>query len=52
MPATGRRRGTPASISDSEVPQTVAMEEEPFEFGDLRDDADGVGEALLSRQHG
>ncbi|GJE02466.1 hypothetical protein GMJLKIPL_4415 [Methylobacterium isbiliense] len=31
MPATGRRRGTPASISDSEAPQTEAIEEEPFD---------------------
>ena len=31
MPATGRDSGTPASISDSELPQTVAMEEEPFD---------------------
>ena len=31
MPATGRRRGTPASISDSEPPQTEAIEEEPFD---------------------
>ena len=31
MPATGRFSGTPASISASDVPQTVAMEEEPFD---------------------
>ena len=31
MPATGRRSGTPASISASEAPQTVAMEEEPLD---------------------
>jgi hypothetical protein len=31
MPATGRRSGTPASISDSEAPQTEAIEEEPFD---------------------
>jgi hypothetical protein len=31
MPATGRRNGTPPSISASDVPQTVAMEEEPFD---------------------
>ena len=52
MPATGRRSGMPASIIASEVPQTVAIEDEPFELGDLRDDADGVGEALAIREHG
>ncbi len=31
MPAVGRLSGTPASISASDVPQTVAMEEEPFD---------------------
>ena len=31
MPATGAFSGTPASISASEVPQTVAIEEEPFD---------------------
>ena len=31
MPAIGRAIGTPASMSASEVPQTVAMEEEPFD---------------------
>ena len=31
MPAVGRFRGTPASISASEAPQTVAMEEEPLD---------------------
>jgi hypothetical protein len=31
MPATGRLRGTPASISASEVPQTVAIEDDPFD---------------------
>ena len=31
MPATGRGRGAPASISASEVPQTVAMEDEPLD---------------------
>ena len=30
-PATGRLIGTPASISESEEPQTEAMEEEPFD---------------------
>ncbi len=31
MPATGRVIGTPASINASVPPQTVAMEEEPFD---------------------
>ena len=30
MPATGERSGTPASMSASDEPQTVAMEEEPL----------------------
>ena len=51
MPAVGRLSGTPASMSASEVPHTVAIEEEPFELGDLRDDADRVGELVVRRQH-
>ncbi|OPZ23954.1 MAG: hypothetical protein BWZ01_03015 [Deltaproteobacteria bacterium ADurb.BinA179] len=31
MPATGFFKGTPASISDREPPQTVAMDEDPFD---------------------
>jgi len=31
MPATGALRGTPASISDREAPQTVAIDDEPFD---------------------
>ncbi len=31
MPETGRFSGTPASISDSEPPQTVAIDDEPFD---------------------
>src|ERR671914_2668192 len=31
MPATGRLIGTPASISDSEEPQTEAIDEEPLD---------------------
>ena len=50
-PATGAFRGTPPSIIDSDEPQTVAIDEEPFELGDLRDDADGVGEVGRRRQH-
>ncbi len=51
MPAVGRFSGTPASISDSDAPHTDAIDDEPFELGDLRDDADGVGELFLRRQH-
>ena len=51
MPAVGARSGTPASMSASEVPHTVAIDDEPFEFGDLRDDADGVGKLVVERQH-
>ena len=51
MPAVGRLSGTPASISASEAPQTDAIDDEPFELGDLRDHADGVGELVLRRQH-
>ena len=31
MPAVGRFSGTPASISASEEPHTVAIEDEPFD---------------------
>ena len=31
MPATGALIGTPASMSDSEPPQTVAIDDEPFD---------------------
>ena len=51
MPAVGRFSGTPASISASDEPQTVAIEDEPFELGDLRHDADRVGELRRGRQH-
>ena len=51
MPAVGRFSGTPASMSASDEPQTVAIEDEPFELGDLRHDPDRVGEFRRSRQH-
>ena len=51
MPAVGARRGTPASISASEEPHTVAIDDEPFELGDLRDHADRVRELVMQRQH-
>ena len=51
MPAVGRFSGTPASIKASDEPQTVAMEDEPFDFGDLRDDPDRVGKFRRRRQH-
>ncbi len=50
MPAAGRLIGTPASISASEEPHTVAIEDEPFELGDLGDQTDGVGKFLRLRQ--
>ncbi len=31
MPATGRFSGTPASISDSDEPHTLAIEDEPLD---------------------
>ena len=31
MPATGASIGTPASISESVAPQTVAIDDEPFD---------------------
>ena len=31
MPAVGRFRGTPASISASEAPQTDAIDDDPFD---------------------
>ncbi len=52
MPATARVSGTPASIRASEEPHTVAIDDEPFDSGDLGDDADGVGEGFLGGQHG
>ena len=51
MPAVGRLSGTPASISASDDPHTVAIDDEPFELGDLRDDANGVGKLRRGRQH-
>ena len=51
MPATGDLMGTPASISDSVPPQTVAIDELPFDSSISRHDADRVGEAFLVRDH-
>ena len=31
MPATGRFSGTPASMSDSDEPQTEAIDDEPLD---------------------
>ena len=45
MPATGRVIGTPASISDSELPQTDAMELEPSRL----DGRLNLGAALLQK---
>ncbi len=51
MPAVGRFMGTPASIKASDEPQTVAIEEEPFELGDLRHDPDRIGKFRRRGQH-
>ena len=51
MPAVGRFSGTPASISASEVPHTRRHRGRAVRLGDLRDDADRVGELVLVRQH-
>ncbi len=51
MPETGRSIGTPASIIDRQPPQTVAIELEPFELGNVRQDADRIGKVFLARQH-
>ena len=52
MPAVGRFKGTPASISASEEPHTVAIDDDPFELGDLRNHPHGVGEFVVRRQNG
>ena len=51
MPAVGRFRGTPASIRASDEPHTVAMEDEPFELGDLGDDPHRIGKFRRGWQH-
>ncbi len=51
MPETGRLIGTPASMSESEPPQTDAIDDEPFELGDVAGQADRVGEFFLGGQH-
>ena len=51
MPAVGRFMGTPASIKASDEPQTVAIEDEPFELGDLGDDPDRIGKLRRRGQH-
>ena len=50
MPATGRFSGTPASISASEVPQTVAIEEEPLDSVISETTRSVYGKAFLGRQ--
>ena len=52
MPAVGRLSGTPASISASEVPHTVAIEEEPFDSVISDTTRKRVGELVVRRQHG
>ncbi len=51
MPAVGRFMGTPASIKASDEPQTVAIEDEPFELGDLGHDPDRIGKFRRRGQH-
>ena len=51
MPAVGAFSGTPASIKASDEPQTVAIDEEPFELGDLGDHPYRVGKFGGRRQH-
>ncbi len=51
MPAVGRFNGTPASISASEAPQTEAIDDDPFELGDLGNHPHRVGEFVVRRQH-
>ena len=50
IPATGRGSGTPASIRASDALHTEAIDDDPFELGDLGDDPDRIGEAVLGRQ--
>ena len=51
MPATGRFSGTPASISASEAAADRGHRGRAVRLGDLRDEADRVGELVLRRQH-
>ncbi len=51
MPAVGRFMGTPASIRASDEPQTVAIDDEPFELGDLGHDPDRIGKFRRRGQH-
>jgi hypothetical protein len=50
-PATGAFSGTPASIIDSDPPQTEAIEDEPFDSVISETSADRVGEVRRRRQH-
>ena len=50
MPAQAERSGTPASISASEPPQTVAIEEEPFDSRMSGHEPHGVGEIGFRRK--
>ncbi len=51
MPAVGRLMGTPASIKASDEPHTVAIEDEPFELGDLGHDPDRIGKFRRRGKH-
>ena len=50
IPAQGDLSGTPASIRASEPPQTVAIEEEPFDSRMSETHAHGVGEFRFRRK--
>ena len=50
-PATGALIGTPASMSDSEAPQTEAIDDRAVRLENFRDDADDVRELLHVRHH-
>jgi hypothetical protein len=52
MPATCVLSGTPASISASEAPHTVAIDEEPFDSRMSETTRIVYGKSLLRRQHG
>ena len=51
MPATGARSGTPASIIDSEPPQTDAIDEEPLDSRMSETTRIVYGKLLLGRKH-
>ena len=52
MPATGRLIGTPASISESDEPQTEAIEDEPFDSRMSETTRIVYGNSSIDGQHG